>query len=61
MSNQNFNNPQSLLSVDGTNDNTGEVFRTNTSSGLNTFWRMDVSNIERGNVFSRVNATDCTI
>jgi len=37
---QNFNNPQSLLSVDGSDDNTGEVFRTNTKA-FNSFWRMN--------------------
>jgi hypothetical protein len=55
---QDFNNPQSLLSIDGTNDNTGEVFRTNTSSGLNTFWRMEITNKERGAIFSLSNASD---
>jgi len=55
---QNFNNPLSLLSVDGSDDNTGEVFRTNTSAGLNTFWRMNVNNNEMGNIFSRVDAPE---
>jgi len=52
---RNFNGPVSLLSIDGTNDNTGEVFRTNTVSGLNTFWRMQRKDEPIGNIFSRAN------
>jgi hypothetical protein len=50
---QNFNNPLSLLSVDGSDDNTGEVFRTNTGDVYNTFWRMEINNNEMGSIFSR--------
>jgi len=52
---QDFNNPVSLLHIDGTNDNTGEVFKTNTLNGLNTFWRMWRADKPIGNVFSRAN------
>ncbi len=52
---QDFSNPLSLLNIDGTNDNTGEVFKTNTLNGLNTFWRMWRADKPIGNVFSRAN------
>ncbi|MEA3447383.1 MAG: tail fiber domain-containing protein, partial [Bacteroidota bacterium] len=54
---QDFNDPQSLLHIDASLDLTGEVFRTNTRNN-NTFWRMDVTHNERGNVFSMVNAPE---
>ncbi|HNQ68730.1 MAG TPA: tail fiber domain-containing protein, partial [Bacteroidales bacterium] len=50
---QDFNDPVSLLSIDGTNDNTGEVFKTNSVIGANTFWRMWRFDKPIGNIFSR--------
>ncbi|MGC9332232.1 MAG: hypothetical protein ACP5DZ_10225 [Bacteroidales bacterium] len=58
---QNFNNPQSLLSIDGTNDNTGEVFRTNGSNADTTIWRFCQGNNEIAQFFSLPDSKDFII
>ena len=51
-----FTSPASLLSVDGTNNPTGEVFRTNCPSGTTTIWRMIRAGNEYGSFFSGVDS-----
>lgn len=49
----NFTNPLSLLHIDATLNNVGEVFRTNAPFAINTFWRMERGGFARGRIFSR--------
>ena len=49
---KNFTSPASLLSVDGTLNPTGEVFRTNCLSSTTTIWRMLKAGSEYGSLFS---------
>ena len=51
-----FTSPASLLSVDGTLNPTGEVFRTNCPSGTTTIWRMIRAGNEYGSFFSGVDS-----
>ncbi|MGC9332342.1 MAG: hypothetical protein ACP5DZ_10780 [Bacteroidales bacterium] len=58
---QDFNNPHSLLSVDGTNDNTGEVFRTNSPETLTNAWRIFTGNTEKARLYVPANSDDLVI
>jgi hypothetical protein len=58
---QNFNNPLSLLSVDGSDDNTGEVFRTNGHETLTNSWRMFAGNNEKASFFVPAGSDDLVI
>jgi hypothetical protein len=61
MLSQNFNNPLSLLSVDGTIDNTGELFRTNGPETLTNTWRMYTGNTEKASFFVPAGSDDLVI
>jgi hypothetical protein len=48
----NFMAPQSLLHIDATNNNTGEVFRTDCPGANSTFWRMFRDGNQQGRLFN---------